>query len=416
MRTRPTILLIALSLAGLTLFAWQYGGSDASFSFAVVGDTQGSRLFMSIIEEVNEASPEFLLHLGDCVSISTEATIGRFSTELEELDVPFYITPGNHDIKGNSTLFYASFETGNYYFDHSGIRFISLDSSNQSLSEDQFSWLENALEISGRKVVFTHVPPYHPSNFEYHGFHDAGIAKRFGEMMVNHGVELVISGHIHTFNHTRMDSTDFVISGGGGGRLYAQPGQGGYQHFTIFHVDRESISYEVHRIEGDFDTVEELEISGRTGNVTLALEDILLMEPVAGSSSYQNSLGNWRGNGEYSGVKVSDLVDLVGGMNPGDSLVVESRDGYSQLFCHANVYPNATWREIQGYMVISYEFDGIRMPHWEEGFLVAFLPADGDYSNEDCLRSSCAGQGCTVYASAGARWVRDVARLRVLPG
>jgi hypothetical protein len=234
--------------------------------------------------------------------------------------------------------------------------------------------------------------------------------------MQDHGVELVVSGHIHVFNHTRMGGTDYVISGGGGGRLYDEQEGGGYHHFTIFHVDEKSISLEVHRIEEDFDPVESVHISGRNGNVTITLEDIVLMDSLTGNSSYQNSLGNWRGGGEYSGVLVSDLIDLVGGMIPGDSLVVESRDGYYQEFCPANVYPNATWHEIQGDMVLSYEFDGSRMPGWEEGFLVAFLTPDGGYSNDDCMRSSCIGQGCEVYNSAGARWVREVATLRVAAG
>jgi predicted phosphodiesterase len=416
LKARSIIPVIVLLLAGLTLLAWQYDGSDTSFSFAVVGDTQGSKVFSSIIEEINQADPEFLLHLGDCVPISMDTTIDRFSEELKGLNVPIYITPGNHDVKGNSNLFYASFDTGDFYFDYSGIRFISIDSSNQSLSENQFSWLEAALGVPGRKVVFTHVPSYSPQHVEYHGFHEPGVAQRFGEIIEDYEVELVVSGHIHIFNHTRMGTTDYVISGGGGGRLYAEPEGGGYHHFTIFHVDEKSISFEVHRIEKDFDPVESVHIFGRNFNVTLTLEDIVLMDSLTGNSSYQNSLGNWRGGGEYSGILVSDLIDLAGGMDPGNSLVVESRDGYSQTFCHANVYPNATWHEIQGDMVLTYEFEGTRMPRSEEGFLVAFLTPDGDYSNEDCMRSSCAGQGCEVYHSAGARWVREVAMFRVVVG
>ncbi|TFG99981.1 hypothetical protein E4H12_00595, partial [Candidatus Thorarchaeota archaeon] len=106
--------------------------------------------------------------------------------------------------------------------------------------------------------------------------------------------------------------------------------------------------------------------TGTSQNVTLS--DMLLMQFVKGNSSYQNSYGNVRGAGTYTGVNISDLVDLVGGMAEDDVLRVTAADGYNQTFERAKVYPNATTFEIQGYMILAYEFNESTVPDYEEGF------------------------------------------------
>jgi len=408
--------IAVLVIASLALLAWFFR-PGVDFTFAVVGDTQGSPLFRTIIEEVNGVEPEFLIHLGDCVPISTVETIGSFSAELEDLHVPFHITPGNHDVKGNSSLFYREFGGGDYHFEHSGVLFISLDSSNQSISESQFSWLESILAGSGnrRKVVFTHVPSFNPLPGESHGFIDTGVAARLREMMEIYRVDIVIAGHIHLFNHTRYETTEYIVSGGGGARLYAGPEDGGYHHYLLFHVDGDSIDFEVRRLEPPEEPEIVLMVEGRTGEVCLTLPQVKLMRALSGTCRYQNSLGNWRGGGTYRGVPVADLVNLVGDMTPGDTLRAESRDGYYQEFCYWNVFPNASWAELQGEMVVAYGLNGTGL-NGGDGFTVAFLPADGEYSNQDCLLTSCEGQGCSTYLSGGARWAKDVVRLRVIAG
>ena len=61
--------------------------------------------------------------------------------------------------------------------------------------------------------------------------------------------------------------------------------------------------------------VEVVGSNGVSQNVTLA--EMMIMDSVSGNSSYQNTYGNVRGAGVYKGVKVSDLVNLVGGMDEG---------------------------------------------------------------------------------------------------
>jgi len=142
-------------------------------------------------------------------------------------------------------------------------------------------------------------------------------------------------------------------------------------------------------------------------NVTLS--DMIAMEAVTGNSSYQNTYGNVKGNGSYTGVKISDIIDLVGGMGEDYILRVVAEDDYSHSFERAKVYPNSTYLAIQGEMILAYEFEGQTVPDYEEGFRLAFIPADGYYSNVDANDTTDPNP-----AAAGPQWVSNVARLEVL--
>jgi hypothetical protein len=132
-------------------------------------------------------------------------------------------------------------------------------------------------------------------------------------------------------------------------------------------------------------------------------------------SSFENQFDNWRGYGLYRGVQISDLVGLVGGMGVSDIVRITSFDGYSQDFTHDNVYPNTSWYDIQGDMILAYGLNGTDVLDWTDGMRIVMLPADEAYSNDDCLATSAAGLGCQVYNSAGARWVRFVSFIEVIP-
>jgi hypothetical protein len=145
-------------------------------------------------------------------------------------------------------------------------------------------------------------------------------------------------------------------------------------------------------------------------DVTLSLTDLLQMTPLSGFSSFQNQYDNWRGQGIYEGIAVSTLLELVGGMTVNDTLVVMAYDGYYQEFSYSNVYPNASWTDIQGPMILAYSYNGTRVLDWTDGMRLVMLPSDGAYSNEDANLTSS-----SLVLSAGSRWVRFVSYLEVVP-
>ena len=116
---------------------------------------------------------------------------------------------------------------------------------------------------------------------------------------------------------------------------------------------------------------------------TIAISQMLSMQSVEAYGAYENSYGNPRGNGTYKGVNVSDLIDLAGGMESTDLIVVNASDGYSVTFPYEKVYPSLSIHELQGDMILAYSYNGTTAPEWELGLRIIFLPEDEYYSNAD---------------------------------
>jgi hypothetical protein len=115
----------------------------------------------------------------------------------------------------------------------------------------------------------------------------------------------------------------------------------------------------------------------------VTLSKMRTMDVVSGYTSFQNSFGNVRGQGTYSGVRISDLIELVGGMQEEDRLIVNATDGYEVTYGHQKVYPDAGALELQGDMILAFEYNGTSVPEWEDGYRVIFMPEDGYYDNSD---------------------------------
>lgn len=157
--------------------------------------------------------------------------------------------------------------------------------------------------------------------------------------------------------------------------------------------------------QSQLDEGPEVRLQGTT-TLNVTLSDMQQMDYITRNGSYQNSWGNVRGEGVYTGVRVSDLMDLVGGMNPDDNITVIGIDGYNQTFPYAKVYPNQTYYDIQGDMVIAFSFEGETVPDYLDGFRLMFLPEDGYYSNEDANATSAIG-----FSYAGPECVSNVLRI-----
>ena len=152
-----------------------------------------------------------------------------------------------------------------------------------------------------------------------------------------------------------------------------------------------------------------LVIGGDGTELNVTLSDMLGMTAVTRNGSYQNSYGNIRGYGLYTGVKVSDLLDLVGGMANEDTVRITASDDYSQTFERSKVYPNQSIWDIQGDMILAYECNNTQVPDYELGYRVAFLPEDGLYSNADANATTNPDP-----SGAGPQWVSNVVKIEVI--
>ncbi len=417
--------------------------------FAVIGDSQGrNSILAKVVEGINTEDIDFLVHLGDMVPSGKQSEYDTFFETMAELKHPYYAVPGNHDIRGDgSDIYMQHFGPMEHYFDYRSHRFIFVDTSAATLTSSQLDWLETALGENMPSLIFMHVPALDPRGDD-HAFLDEESASKFVDLVTRGAsqVRAVFSGHIHMFHqrHEPVQNTGaaagyettadlqkskqseqteastlqervlFVTSGGAGAGLYEVPDKGGFHHYVVVEITDTDISLEVRKIDAPEQALDLVLIGKHKNEIVLTPEELESMANIEGKSSYQNQLGNYRGEGVYSGILVSDLVELCGGMDEQDELVVYASDGYSQVYDYRNVFPEtAGWQNIQGDMILATAMDGQSPPEWDQGYRIAFLPEDEVYDNKDCAETSAEGQGWHLYASAGARWVKHVARLEV---
>ena len=154
-----------------------------------------------------------------------------------------------------------------------------------------------------------------------------------------------------------------------------------------------------------------LSVIAKDGTVTnFTWDEIKGLASAEGPSQYQNKVGIWKDEGTYKGAKMSAIIDAVGGISSSD-IVNVTADGYYYKFNYHHVYPNQTWLDIQGNMILAYSFNGTEYPDWEDAFKVAFLPSDGGYSNDDATATTPAGEAAP--SSGGSRWVRNIISIKI---
>ena len=388
------------------------------FKFYVFGDSQGYQSgIYAIAEDAITGQPDFVFHLGDLTPFGQSNQYEAVSDALNQIHAPVFTTIGNHDIRLNGSSYYLDyFGSSTYSFDYGPAHFVIFNTSSGDVTESELNWLESDLTQSNQdiKFVFTHMPVYDPRPGFNHTILNPTTASRLSSIFESTSVSIVFAGHIHMFNQSIRNNVNYVISGGAGATLYADPEIGGFYHYIRVTVQDSIITIDPIALpEPDIER-DMIVIRGNSEDITLTIDDLLQMNQIEGFSSFQNSFGNWQGHGIYRGIKVSELLTFISGMDSTDILRAISFDGYQQDYSHSNVYPNASWSTLQGEMVLAFSYNGTLVPDWDQGLRIIMLPSDGAYSNDDCQATSEPGMGYNIYASAGARWISNIELIEVI--
>ncbi len=379
------------------------------FKFAVVGDTQGmNHIFKDAVKQMKDI--DFLIHLGDLTVSGKEEGYNSVQAVMDSTGFPVYTTIGNHDVRFNGTERYKKrLAPLQYSFSYSNYNFIFLNSAGLSLSEDQIDWIESKLSKDERDVIVTHAPYYDPLS----GSHtmDEGSSEMMSDLIAKHEITAYMSGHIHAFYQDVSNGTKRLITGGGGGSLVK-----GEHHYMTAEATQSGLDFTKVPIKTEEQNVYNITVRKGNKEVNYTYQNLLDRIEVEGISSFQNQFGNRRAQGYYEGIKMSTLLEEVGGMSENDTLVVKSIDGYEQMYGYLNVYPNETYMRSQGEFILALEYNNGTIEKWEDGPRAVMLPEDGYYSNQDCANTSYPDQGWNVYESAGARWAKYVKTLEVIEG
>ncbi len=407
-----TVILVVSSIT-VVLFL---GTSDNSINFYVFGDSQGYQGGVEqVVASANLYRPDFIFHCGDLTPFGQENQYQAIDAVLVQSIVPVYTTIGNHDIKNDGGQLYQEyFGQSTYSFDLGPAHFTVFNTSSGDITPQEFIWLEQDLGKTEAdfRFVFTHIPPFDPRTEESHTLFNSTTSAQLMTLFETYEVDAVFTGHIHLYNETIINGVRYIITGGAGASLYADEENGGIYHYMNVTLNEGILTIEPVLLDAPSLPRDSVVIRGLNEDVTLSLEDLLQMETVTGFSSFQNQYDNWGGQGIYSGVAISDLIELIGEMAINDTLIVRSFDGYVQEFGYSNVYPNASWNELQGPMVLAYSYNDTMVLDWTDGMRLVMIPSDGGYSNIDAIQTSESDN----VISAGARWVRFVSSIEVISG
>ncbi len=233
----------------------QANNDPKNFQFAIVGDRTGGMregVFESAVDDLNLMQPEFVISVGDLIKGYTRDEDEmydqweEFDDIVQQLQMPFFYVPGNHDLSYPELLdeWEARFGPTYYSFKYNGALFVVLNS--QFIDNPKGTWpgehkkqlafLEKTLKKAG-PVRWTFVFLHHPfwtlrnSKKMMAGSYDRWLEV---EELLRGRKYTVFAGHTHHFNLSGRGDGGMnyitLATTGGGSDLGGVP-QGKYDHF-----------------------------------------------------------------------------------------------------------------------------------------------------------------------------------------
>jgi 3',5'-cyclic AMP phosphodiesterase CpdA len=204
-----------------------------------MGDIQTALPSVGDVFERIDREPDvrFVFSMGDLVE---DGRLDEYELLLEKLallDVPYFSTIGNHELRANLDRWHELFGRYNVHFEFKGAAFSIVDSGNASLDPLVYDWLDGWLEeAAGTVHVFgTHYPPIDPVGVRQGSFRSRKEAAKLLARLAGGGVDLTLYGHIHSYYAYENAGIPAYISGGGGALPEKLDGIG--RHFLVVEVD-----------------------------------------------------------------------------------------------------------------------------------------------------------------------------------
>ncbi len=198
-----------------------YPSRSFGFKFVVWGDSQFENpdVFERYVKETNLLQPAFVIQLGDMITGYTydkdkiREQWSRFKKQIEPLTVPFYPTPGNHDVTTTETESLYAEVWGHdrfyYSFDYENSHFIILDTSlharENEIPQEEREWLARDLEEHknlGNIFVTLHVAFFLNPDEDWNSIHN---------LLKQYPVRAVFAGNSHIYDHKLMDNIHYFV-------------------------------------------------------------------------------------------------------------------------------------------------------------------------------------------------------------
>lgn len=273
------------------------------FSFIYFGDAQAdiktywSRVFHQAFRHAPYAA--FTLHAGDLINrAENDEQWGEWfnAPGWVNASVPIIATPGNHEYSRDhhaesvsprlSSFWQPQFtfpqngpegvKESCYYIDYQGVRIISLISNEKQ--EEQEQWLRDLLSHNPQKwtIVTFHHPIFSPKA----GRDNPELRSLWKPLFDEFKVDLVLTGHDHTYARTHSEGTAYIVSVSGP-KLYHLDKQEWMhrsaekiQLYQIIRINSGELTYEAYTATGRlYDKFMLKKQEGATNLLTEAISD-----------------------------------------------------------------------------------------------------------------------------------------------
>jgi predicted phosphodiesterase len=230
--------------------------ADQPFRFVVYGDTRtDADVHRQVAAGIAKSGPGIVFHTGDLVGAGED--YHAWDTEFFEpagglmLSTPLVPVLGNHEYDGAGPPWFFYFfnqplNKGWFAMTYGNTRFIGLDTNvGYSAGSLQHNWLVQELQSAAYRSATWHVVIFHHPPFTSTVGHsdDLTVQSQLVPLFEQYGVDVVFSGHSHVYERYVYNGIPYIVTGGGGGPLYAlvpdivppirQFGLGVYHYCTV---------------------------------------------------------------------------------------------------------------------------------------------------------------------------------------
>jgi 1,2-diacylglycerol 3-alpha-glucosyltransferase len=253
------------------------------FTFIVVGDVKsGTETFEAMLDVIHQDKPAFAVILGDFVDHTDLISHKLFALEMAEHahDFPIFIVPGNHDISAEGQFrlkdFQNTYGPAQFCFTIDRYLFVFLDVISPYGQKNYLKFLEKAISSQPEKIkktfVFMHIPPsgLNPSLI----CNGLPGSEKFLMLARKYHIDYVFAGDHHGYVKTEKDGTNFIVTGGGGGRLRGRHGR--FHHLVRMGVQNEMVTETVIATKRHIETAELIE-----RNIVFYLWPIIVKNPAS---------------------------------------------------------------------------------------------------------------------------------------
>lgn len=218
---------------------------ENQFQFAIVTDRTGGHrpgVFEDGVRKLNLLQPEFVMSVGDLIEGYTEdmdeltRQWKEFNGFIDELTMPFFYVPGNHDVSNKvmEDLWVKKYGKAYFHFIYKDVLFLCLNSEDRwfegaqgNMSSTQADY---AVEVLNKypnvrwTLLFMHKPLWNQQN--------QPSWKRIEDILANRK-HTVFTGHVHYYaKYDRNNGKYFTLGTTGGGSALRGPQLGEFDHVS----------------------------------------------------------------------------------------------------------------------------------------------------------------------------------------